>query len=92
MQLHKYVMRGDMGIWHLQSASCMLRTTHATRWQVLSLQHSAYCACYCVVRDVSAAAWGRCRWGFCGWSFLPSNSEVLAVEDLSTDARHAPQT
>ena len=35
---------------------------------------------------------GRCRWGFCGWSFLPSNTEVLAVEDLSTDARHAPQT
>jgi len=30
-----------------------------------------------------------CRWGFCGWSFLPSNDEVLAVEDLSSDARRA---
>ena len=27
------------------------------------------------------------RWGFCGWSFLPSNDEVLAVEDLTNDAR-----
>ena len=27
------------------------------------------------------------RWGFCGWSFLPSNNEVLAVEDLTNDAR-----
>ncbi|KAK9837249.1 hypothetical protein WJX81_001439 [Elliptochloris bilobata] len=32
---------------------------------------------------------GMCpwRWGFCGWSFLPSNTEVLAVEDLGNDAR-----
>lgn len=29
------------------------------------------------------------RWGFCGWSFLPSNNEVLAVEDLTNDARRA---
>jgi len=30
------------------------------------------------------------RWGFCGWMFLPSNDEVLCVEDLSSDARRAP--